>query len=403
LNLNFFKTYRAAFSDLPRAAWMLSLAVFVNRSGSMVLFFLSLYLTRKMEYTVAVAGQLLTLYGIGALLGSYLGGYFTDKIGAFKVQIISLFSSGIGYIILGRLHSIYEIAIMLFILAILVESFRPANSTAMAEVCPPQLRPRGYALNRLAINLGITIGPAVGGVLAAIHYGYIFWVDGMTCIVAGALLLFFLRNPDQAHLGTNSKKKDGGVKHFWNDRIFLMVLILIFLCGLIFVQLFNTWPIHLREQFKISERYIGLFLTLNAIMIVLLEMPLVHKIEKFSHQKIMALGALLLGIGFCMLAFGGGPLFVCLTVIIWTVGEMLVFPFVVTFIAGRSSEINRGIFMGMYNISFSLAVVFGPLIGTGIYDYWGPDMLWYGCGVLGLFACVGFMYINAFEEKVQTP
>jgi len=165
--------------------------------------------------------------------------------------------------------------------------------------------------------------------------------------------------------------------------------------------LFNTWPIHLREHFKISEKYIGLFLTLNAIMIVLMEMPLVHKIEKFNHQKIMALGALLLGVGFSMLSLGGSPIFVGLTVVIWTIGEMLVFPFVVSFIAGRSSEKNRGVFMGMYNISFSLAVVFGPLIGTGIYDFWGPDMLWYGCGVLGLLACMGFLYINTLEDKIS--
>jgi predicted MFS family arabinose efflux permease len=400
LNLNIIKTYRAAYSGLPKAAWMLSLAVFINRSGSMVLFFLSLYLTREMQYSVAQAGQLLTLYGIGALGGSYLGGYLTDKMGSMKVQIISLLSSGIGYIILGKLQSYYEIAVMLFLLAVLAESFRPANAAAMAEVCTPDLRPRGYTLNRLAINLGITIGPAAGGILAAIRYDYIFWVDGLTCIIAGLLLLIYFRITTQQHVtGTNSEQT--AVKeYFWQDKIFIMVLVLIFFCGLIFVQLFNTWPIYLREQFGLSEKYIGLYLTLNALMIVLLEMPLVHKIEKFNHKKIMAVGALLLGVGFSMLAVGNGPLFISLTVVIWTTGEMLVFPFVVSFIAGRSSEKNRGVFMGMYNISFSLSVVFGPLIGTSIYDFLGPAILWYCCGFLGLLACAGFLYINTIGETV---
>jgi MFS family permease len=351
-----------------------------------------------MQYSVSMAGQLLTLYGIGALVGSYLGGYLTDKIGSIKVQAVSLLSSGTGYIILGELQSIYEIAAMLFLLAVLAESFRPANAAAIAEVCIPELRPRGYALNRLAINLGITVGPAAGGILAAMQYKYIFWADGLTCVVAGMILLLFFGKSSNLSLSSKDHKRSTK-KYFWKDKIFITVLILIFFCGLIFVQLFNTWPIHLREQFSISERYIGLFLTLNAIMIVLLEMPLVHKIEKFNHQKIMATGALLLGIGFSMLAFGGGAFFVGFTVIIWTIGEMLVFPFVVSFIAGRSNEENRGVYMGMYNFSFALSVVFGPLIGAGIYDFWGSEILWYCCGILGLLACLGFLYLNILENN----
>lgn len=367
----------------------------------MVLFFLSLYLTRQLDYSVSGAGRLLTLYGIGSLVGSYLGGYYSDKFGAIRVQIVSLVSSGIGYILLGRLDSFYGIAVMLFVLAVLAEAFRPANSTAMAEACPPPLRPRGYALNRLAINLGITIGPAVGGFLAALSYRYIFWVDGITCIIAAGVLLYFFRKITHRYSSISSDEEARKSPDFWKDRVFLFVLVLIFFCGLIFVQLFNTWPIYLREVFGINERFIGLYLTLNAAMIVLLEMPLIHRIEKFNPLKIMAFGSLLLGIGFGLTAVPGSALYIGLTVVIWTVGEMLVFPLVTAFIAGRSTEKNRGVFMGMYNIAFSLAVVFGPFVGTGIYDYWNPIILWMLCGTLGLITCIGFIYLHVMLKATH--
>jgi predicted MFS family arabinose efflux permease len=367
----------------------------------MVLFFLSLYLTRQLDYSVSAAGRLLTLYGIGSLIGSYLGGYYSDKFGAIRVQIVSLVSAGIGYILLSRLDSVYAIASMLFVLAVLAEAFRPANSTAIAEACPPQLRPRGYALNSLAINLGITIGPAVGGVLAALRYQYIFWVDGITCIMAAVVLLYFFRKNTHRYSGTSGDIETRKSSDFWKDRIFLFVLVLLFFCGLVFVQLFNTWPIHVREVFGISERFIGLYLTLNATMIVLLEMPLIHKIEKYNPLKIIALGSFLLGIGFSLTAIAGSVFYIGVTVVIWTIGEMLVFPLVTAFIAGRSTEKNRGVFMGMYNIAFSLAVVFGPFIGTGIYDYWKPNILWLFCGVLGLITCIGFLYLHVLLKTAD--
>jgi predicted MFS family arabinose efflux permease len=387
------QTYLAAYEGLPRFAWLLSLVVFVNRSGSMVLFFMTLYLTQKLNLSIAAAGQMISIYGLGALVGSYAGGWLSDVIGTRKVQSLSLILSGVGFIILNHIISVVPIAILMFLLALVSEAFRPANAAAMAEICPPLLRPRAFALNRLAINLGVTIGPAVGGFLARMDYGYLFWVDAVTCFAASIILWMFY-HPPAHHVQSADTETVSPYHSPLKDKIYLMMLSLVFSCALIFVQLFNSWPVYLKEIYHLLEHKIGLLLTLNAILVVLFEMPLIHQIEKSNHLKIIAIGSLFLGVGFALLPFGSGFIYGAFTVIIWTIGEILVFPLIAGFIANRADEKSRGKYLGMFNLSFSLALFIGPATGTAVYQSLGPDLLWWSCGLLGILMMTGFLFIN---------
>jgi len=202
-----FHAYTKSFAGLPRDAWLLAAAVFINRAGSMVLFFLSLYLTQKMGFTISEAGQMISLYGMGALIGSYTGGWLSDRIGSIRVQMISLVLSAFGYVILGYMRQPIYIASMLFVVAIVAEALRPANNTAISEVSSPELRARGFALNRLAINLGVSIGPALGGFLALYSYHYLFWIDGLTCLAGFSLLLYFFKGKTRFELRPSKSKE----------------------------------------------------------------------------------------------------------------------------------------------------------------------------------------------------
>ena len=170
--------YKRAYSGLPRQVWELAVVQFINRAGSMVIIYLMLYLTQDIGISVSTAGHIISVYGIGAIFGTLLGGYLTDEIGPIRVQLFSLSGAGIVLCSLSFVTSIAGITILIFLLGIIAEAFRPANSTAAADVCPPNLRPRAFALLRLAINVGFTIGPVVGGILARINYTLLFWVDG---------------------------------------------------------------------------------------------------------------------------------------------------------------------------------------------------------------------------------
>jgi len=187
--------YRQAYSGLPRQSWVLFAVLLVNASGMMVLFFLTLYMTRKLGFTVTQAGQSISIFGVGSLAGSYLGGWLSDQIGSTNIQKISLALCGVFYIWLGQLHSLWSINLMIFFLAASSGMIYPANATSMARLCPPEVTTKGFALNRLANNIGATIGPAVGGYLALISYGLLFWVDGLTCLAAAILFVFLWKRP----------------------------------------------------------------------------------------------------------------------------------------------------------------------------------------------------------------
>src|SRR5215212_3651629 len=181
--------YRNAYSGLSRQMWWLALVTFINRSGTMVIPFLSVYLTSK-GYTLAQAGYVMAAFGGGAILGAYIGGIMTDRFGHFYVQVFSLLLNGILFIVLGQMRTFWQITICIFILSTLGEAFRPANSAAIAAYSNESNRTRCYALNRLAINLGWAFGPAIGGLLASINDSLLFWADGLTCIIAAVLLYF---------------------------------------------------------------------------------------------------------------------------------------------------------------------------------------------------------------------
>jgi predicted MFS family arabinose efflux permease len=196
--------YRRAYTGLPRGAWILFAVNLVNASGTMVFFFMSLYLTLKAGFTPAQAGRALSVYGVGMVAGTYLGGWLSDRIGSIAVQKGSLVLCGVFLIVLGQVKPTWAILSLLFLLAASAGVLYPANATSMSHICPSELRVKGFALNRLANNLGATIGPAVGGVLALHDYRLLFWGDGLTSLLAAGVFALLWKGTEVgkwAHAG----------------------------------------------------------------------------------------------------------------------------------------------------------------------------------------------------------
>jgi len=385
--------YKSAYTGLPRQVWELAAVQFINRAGSMVIVYLMLYLTQELHYSVATAGRVVSAYGLGAIFGTLLGGWLTDEIGPMRVQLFSLLGSGLVFFALSFATSIWAITGLVFLLALVAEAFRPANSTATAEVSPPEVRARAYALLRLAINLGFAIGPVIGGILARIDYSLLFWVDGATCLLATAYLFYIYKHDFfiAKHISDKEKRE---AKIPWTDGIYLLVLFLLFWSGMIFFQIFNSWPLDLKENYGLFENQIGPLMAINALIIIATEMPLVHWLERFRPIKVIALGAFLIAFGIGLLPLGSSYLWVAFTVVVWTVGEMLCFPLVTAFIANRSNDANRGKYMGMFSFTFSVSMVISPALGAWIYEVYGPRTLWFGIGALGFFMFFGFILVN---------
>ncbi len=393
-------SYRKSFSGLPAAVWLLAFVAFVNRSGSMVMTFLVLYLTEEKGWVVTEAGAILGVYGTGAMAGAYLGGRLSDLLTARRVMELSLLLTGGGFLLLGTLDDPAAITLAALALGIVEPALRPANATALAEFSPVRDRARAFALNRLAVNLGLTFGPAAGGFLALIDYRWLFVVDGGTCLLAAALLgLALARFKPAAH--PDSQSGTGSGRSPWHDGPYLALLGLFMLLAVVVFQTFSTWTLFLHERHGFSEARIGLLFSINTLLIVAFQMPVIHAVERFDPIRLSGWGSLIFCAGFALLPFGGSYGFVAFSVVIWTIGEMLSLPLIEGVAAGRASPAARGHYMGLVTLSFAAAFIIAPLGGTWLYQHAGPDSVWYACGVVGVAIWAGFRLLGSVPGRFR--
>ncbi len=395
--------YRRAYSGLPREAWFLFAVNLVNASGAMVIFFLSLYLTRGLGFTPARAGQALSLYGLGSLAGAYLGGWLSDRIGSTTVQKMSLALSGGFLLVLGQVRSVSGLLPVLFLFSTAAGALYPANAASMSRVCPPELQVKGFALNRLANNLGVTIGPAVGGLLALRDYRLLFWADGLTCIAAAGLFLVIWKKPEDKLRAAEVQKGQeslAAARSPWRDGPFLLLMLLVVIWGAVFVQLLATFPLYMRNIYGMPEDKIGRLLAVNTILIVTLEMVLMEKVRTVSQTRMINISFILLGLGFGLLPLGRGFLYAAFTVAVWTFGEILSVPLLTALIASRAGPETRGRYMGLFSFFFSLAFIVGPAVGTAVYGRFGGTSLWFGCAAVAVLLALAF---SSLRRSLESP
>ena len=273
------KTYRNAYSGLSKETWLLSLIMLINRSGTMVVPFMTLYLTSsEMGYSVGEACIVFGMFGAGAFCSAWLGGRLTDKVGFYPVQLFTLTTGVILFMVLSQMKTYPLICSITFLLSFVNEAFRPANSTAIAFYSKEENRTRSYALNRLAINIGWAVGSALGGFLADIDYHLLFWVDGFTNIGA-AVLMWLVLKPVNYKPPEKQKIDDPLIQSAYKDKTYLSFALITMLFACCFFQLFNNLPLYFEKDLHFSKPFIGIIMAANGIIIALVEMVLIYKLE----------------------------------------------------------------------------------------------------------------------------
>jgi predicted MFS family arabinose efflux permease len=388
-----FSAYRAAFAGLPREVWLLAGALLVNRAGTMVLPFLSLYLTRDLGLAAARAGLIIGCFGLGSMVGSYAGGWLCDRLKPLRVQQLSLVLSGFGFLAFSQLEEFAALAVGVLVLAAISDAFRPALMVSVAHRSTPENRTRAFALIRLAANLGMSVGPAAAGLLAVYGYFWIFVGDGLTCWTAAAMLLLTLDSDEleQPSAETTARVKDTSP---WRDPPFLAFMFLLVFLAMTFFQVWATMPLFLRSFYAMSEQAIGLLLALNALIIVFTEMLLIRAVENQDRMRMVGLGALFVCGGLALLALGSWWVLAVLAMVVLTIGEMLSMPITNAVVAERAGGAAVGRYMGVFTLAFSTAFVIGPIVGTAIYQNLGPRILWLGIGVTGVALALGFASLS---------
>ncbi|MCM2369257.1 MFS transporter [Aporhodopirellula aestuarii] len=394
-------SYRRSFEGLPRSAWILALVMFVNRSGAMVLAFLSIYLSSGLGWGERFAGYAIAVYGVGACVGSFAGGRLAGRLGAFRVQQASLISTAVGFVVLSQMESKPSVLLTLFFVSVAAESLRPANVTAIAEAVPPNLQRRAFALNRLALNLGFTFGPAIGGLLAQHSYTLLFFGDAAACLTAFVLLTVMHHVEHQRKNAANtSNLAERALEvstEFASTKQFASFVFVSFLMFLVFFQLMSTFPIFLRDHYGMVEWQIGLLFSVNTLIIVAVEMALIESLHRFGDLRIIAIGAFLICEGFAVLSFGASYHFAIMAVVIWTVGEMISMPTMLAYIS-RSSPIEvRAKRIASYSTSIAFGFVIAPLLGSWCYEI-HPRLVWWIAAGMGPVVLIAFQRLDTSAE-----
>ncbi len=410
-----FSRFFLSFRGIPRIIWLLSFVSLINRSGAMVICFMTLYLTQHLHFGIREAGYVTGFYGLGAVLGQFLGGRLTDSIGYYRVQLLTLLLNGLILFIAVYIESFALICAIMFLLSIASEAFRPANQVAIRTHSDEATRTRAFSLMRVSVNLAIGLALTVGGLLVSLGWEWLFWVDGLTCFGAAIMLYFFLKNTRQPTKKERKKmvvkgevppsvKDVSPQKSAYKDRDYLIFTFLTLIGATVFMQIMWTVPLFFKEVYGWSEAKIGVMMAINAITVTFVEMPLIFQIEnKRPKMWFVQLGIAFYGISY--LAFilptawaVGIAVFYMIAI---SFGEILVMPFSTSWATMRSGDARQGEYMALYGMAYSFTNITSPMLGTQVIAAYGYTTLWIMMAIMAMMAGFGFYYLATLRSKRQ--
>jgi predicted MFS family arabinose efflux permease len=400
-----YTNYLANFRGLSREIWLLSLVTFINRAGAMVIPFLSLYLINVENFNLPQVGWIMSCFGLGSLVGTFIGGKLTDTIGFYKVILASLFLGGVGFILLQFIDTFYGFCIGIFMLTIMTDAGRPAIFVAADTYSKPGNTTRSITLIRLAINLGFSIGPLVGGlIIAHINYTSLFWIDGLTCVMASFGVFLLLKPKKQKE--TNAEKTvviKEGIPPYLN-KLFILFFIIMVANSLAFVQYFSVMPVYYEKAHFLSEDLIGWLMFINGATIVIFEMPLIGWLDRKKISKTMATfwGIFFLGLSFLVLNFTSWSGVLVIAMLLMTLGEMIGFPFSNALALEMAPKGRKGSYMAFYSMSFSIAHLIGHNGGMNMVNSFGYFNTWNVFSIFLLFICVMTIWLYFLLKKTET-
>lgn len=387
---NIRKKYIESLSGLSKEVWIISILMLINRSGLMVIPFLAIYLTEELGYSLIQAGTVGMWFGVGSMISAIFGGQLTDRFGYHNVMKFSLIAGGLAFWGLSLVSSFYPMCIMIFATSVLADLLRPAVMSSITLYSSEENRTRAISLLRMAINLGIAIGPSIGGLLVAYAgYSWLFIVNGATSIITFFIFIYVLRFMVKRTRASikETKKHSTQVKSAYLDLPYLYLLFITLLMAVAFIQIIFSIPLFFKEVYTMTEQQVGFFFTINGLLIVLLELPIVSYFEsRRLFKRPIVIGGVLMVVSFLSLLLPSDGALWIIPFLLYTftmsVGEIFNLPFINSLSLARASESNTGSYMGLFAFNFSLSFTLAPIMGSRIIEAYGYTTLWIFCAVL---------------------
>ncbi len=402
------KNLKQMFNDYPRAFWIYNVIVFIDRLGGFMLYpFFALYLTKKFEIGMSTVGILFAVFSISGMVGNAIGGALADRFGRKGVIIFSLLLSALSALGMGFAPTLAVFVAVSVVVGTLSNIGGPAHEAVVADLLPPEKRAEGYGIIRVVFNVAVIIAPPIAGLLVAKSYLTLFIVDSVISILAAGIVLFALpETKPQAHADAKPETMGqtfAGYIRVFKDGPFLLFIAVTVLMTLTYLNMNTTLGVFLRDHRGLKEVGYGTLLSINAIIVVVLQFWVTHKLEKYRPMLMMAAGTFLYAIGFAMYGFVTGFVMFVVAMVVITIGEMVVSPFQQSVVAGFAPEDMRGRYMAVSGLTWSIAFTIGPYFAGLLLDSPNPNLLWLIAGGIGLVATIGFLLLNRnkrFEKLV---
>ena len=370
-------TLRGNLRALPRPAWILFAGSFLNRFGSFVITFLVLYVTRQ-GYSPTEAGFVVASYGIGSLPAAAFGGFLADKIGRRETIVLSMFGAAGAMLALSQAHSLTALFALSALSGLAAELYRPASGALLADLVPSERRVAAFGMYRLAINAGFAAGTAAAGFMAERSFTLLFVGDAVTSALFGIVVFFGLPKTRS----TGQTYEPGSLRVIVKDRRFAIFLVASLIAAFVYFQMEAGLPLYIRDN-GLSYAAVGLLLAVNGVGCLVLELPVISITQRLRPRPVIALGIALTGIGFFLTQTAHSLLPLALTVMVWTLGEVISAPVASAYVADLAPAAMRGRYTGTHGMTFSLSFILAPAVGGWLYSL-GPEVLFTACGILGL-------------------
>ena len=386
----------AIYQEYPRTFWLIILGMFIDQLGSWLIFpFFGLYITSKYQVGMTEVGLLFSIFAVTGVLGSLIGGALTDKFGRKIIIIFGLVISAASSLLFAFAPSLNFIYFAGVIVGLFGNMAGPAHQAMIADVLPEDKRADGYGIVRVAVNLAVAIGPAIGGLLAARSYTLLFMIDVITSSITAVIIFLLVPEtkpeimpdtsghiePEETFLETLT-----GYLKVTKDRLYMFFVFGSLLMVLAYMQLNSTLPVFLRNEHGVPDQGFGILLSINASMVVLLQFWITRRIKRFQPMKIMAWGMVIYAIGFSIYGFVSSFWLFIAAIVIITIGEMLVTPTGQAVVAKLSPEHMRGRYMAVFEFSWTIPTAIGPLAAGLVMDNYNPNWVWYACGIIMLLS-----------------
>ncbi|MBM3121535.1 MAG: MFS transporter [Chloroflexi bacterium] len=386
---------RHATAGYPRQFWLLFWGVLVNSSGSsMVWPFLTIYLRQRLDVPLTTIALLLTANSLAGLASTSIAGPAVDRFGRKGAMVLSLGVGCLFMLALGRVDTLAAAVALMIFKGMTDPLYRVGSDAMVADLIPPARRADAYALLRMISNLGVAIGPSIGGFITAVSYGLAFSIAAATALTYALLVAVFMRETIPQWPAEDRAKQARGYGPVLRDRPFLAFCIAYSFAGMAYSLMMVLLPVYMKENFGLPESAYGLILAANAAMVVLFQYGVTRLTQRYYHLPVLAVGSLFYALGVGSVALGAGFTAFLASMVILTIGELIMIPTSTALTANLAPADMRGRYMGVYGLTWGVAMGIGPVLGGTLNDQLAPVAIWYAGLVLGAVAMIGFLVLD---------